>query len=186
VSNEGCDDDNQTNGDGCSASCAIESGYTCAGTPSACSGICGDGLIRGSETCDDGATSGGDGCSSACTREGGWDCSGEPTVCTCAIAGDFQPAEGYKIPQALQLDASLSYSGCGLPLQYFWDCQSDAYAATCPDFLAAANSNGNTNAAPVLNLQEYELVIVDLTICFAGTSTCAPRIEHVYIGTSVH
>lgn len=49
---EACDDGNDTNGDGCSASCASEAGWTCAFTPSVCSPICGDGMIRGGEQCD--------------------------------------------------------------------------------------------------------------------------------------
>lgn len=35
--NESCDDTNTDNGDGCSSSCAIESGYSCNGEPSQCS-----------------------------------------------------------------------------------------------------------------------------------------------------
>jgi len=33
---EQCDDGNFNNGDGCSSSCVIESGYECSGTPSTC------------------------------------------------------------------------------------------------------------------------------------------------------
>jgi cysteine-rich repeat protein len=33
---ETCDDSNTASGDGCSSSCAIESGWTCSGTPSVC------------------------------------------------------------------------------------------------------------------------------------------------------
>ncbi len=33
---ENCDDGNNANGDGCSASCSIESGWTCGGTPTDC------------------------------------------------------------------------------------------------------------------------------------------------------
>ena len=184
ASNELCDDGNQADGDGCSASCAIETGFTCAGAPSGCIAICGDGLIRGTETCDDGGMSAGDGCSNTCGREGGWNCSGEPTACTCGVAADFQPAEGLKIPQALALDATGSYSGCGLPLQYFWFCESDT-STTCPDFNAAANSNGNTNATPTLDLGEFDIISIYLTVCIADTSTCAPRIWHVYEGAPV-
>lgn len=35
---EQCDDGNETNGDGCSVSCAIEPGWSCAGQPSVCTG----------------------------------------------------------------------------------------------------------------------------------------------------
>ena len=37
-SGETCDDGNTINGDGCSATCTIESGYSCSGTPSICTG----------------------------------------------------------------------------------------------------------------------------------------------------
>ena len=185
ASDEACDDGNQVDGDGCSAACAIETGFTCAGSPSVCTGICGDGLIRGAETCDDGGTSSGDGCSATCTLEGGWDCSGEPTVCTCSVHADLSPAEGLKIPQLLTQDATGSYSGCGLPLQYFWWCQSDCCPSDCADFLATANSNGNTNATPTLNIENNSVYEIRLTACIAGTSICAPQISHVYTGAKV-
>jgi cysteine-rich repeat protein len=79
---ETCDDDNTNNGDGCSSSCSIESGYSCSGTPSTCTVDCGDGLIRGSEECDDGDTSSNDGCDSSCDVESGWSCGGEPSSCS--------------------------------------------------------------------------------------------------------
>src|SRR6185369_17272216 len=184
ASNELCDDGGQADGDGCSASCTIESGYTCAGAPSACTGICSDGLIRGSETCDDGGTNGGDGCSSACAREGGWNCSGEPTVCTCGVFASLYPPSGLTIPQLLTLDASSSYSGCGLPLQYFWN----GFSHENPDFPAfnvAANSNGNTNAVVTWTLLEFDITSIRLTICIAGTSICAPEIFAYYEGAPV-
>ena len=34
--NEGCDDSNTNNGDGCSASCQIEDEWKCTGFPSVC------------------------------------------------------------------------------------------------------------------------------------------------------
>ncbi len=39
---EECDDNNVNNGDGCSSTCQIESGWTCTGEPSVCSEIPGD------------------------------------------------------------------------------------------------------------------------------------------------
>ena len=77
---EACDDNDTSGGDGCSASCTVETGYSCTGgsTSSAdtCSTICGDGRRVGSEACDDDDTSGGDGCSASCTVETGWSCTG--------------------------------------------------------------------------------------------------------------
>ena len=66
---ETCDDGNATAGDGCSDMCAIETGWTCSGTPSVCSTICGDSIIAGTEQCDDGNTAAGDGCSATCQIE---------------------------------------------------------------------------------------------------------------------
>ncbi|MBV8760464.1 MAG: DUF4215 domain-containing protein [Deltaproteobacteria bacterium] len=56
---EQCDDGNTTSGDGCSATCTIE-------TPA---NVCGDGHVGGTEQCDDGNTTSGDGCSSTCHAE---------------------------------------------------------------------------------------------------------------------
>lgn len=48
---EACDDANQINGDGCSATCTVEPGYSCAGSPSVCTtGNCMDGIKNGTET----------------------------------------------------------------------------------------------------------------------------------------
>jgi cysteine-rich repeat protein len=78
---EACDDGNTAAGDGCSATCTVESGYSCSGEPSSCSEVCGDGLVVGAEGCDDGGTAAGDGCSATCTVEDGYTCVAEPSVC---------------------------------------------------------------------------------------------------------
>lgn len=67
-SGETCDDGNTANGDGCSSVCAIESGYACTGTPSACynctNGVCTAGDIASTqctdvnEDCENNCTSG--------------------------------------------------------------------------------------------------------------------------------
>src|SRR5690606_7826353 len=48
---EGCDDGNDEDGDGCTATCTVEEGWTCTGAQG-CTPICGDGLILGDEECD--------------------------------------------------------------------------------------------------------------------------------------
>lgn len=50
---EVCDDGNPDAGDGCSDTCVVEPGWTCAAPGTPCVEICGDGLVVGSETCDD-------------------------------------------------------------------------------------------------------------------------------------
>lgn len=87
---ETCDDGNTDAGDGCSATCTVEDGYTCTGTPSVCTDdsvpppvpVCGDAKVDTGEACDDGNTTAGDGCSATCTVESGWACTGNPSVCT--------------------------------------------------------------------------------------------------------
>jgi cysteine-rich repeat protein len=55
---EQCDDGNNNNGDGCSASCAVEPCFQCVGEPSACTPLpsgtaCDDGVFcNGADTCD--------------------------------------------------------------------------------------------------------------------------------------
>ena len=71
-------------GDGCSSSCAVESGWTCAGgTPTVednCTEICGDGRVFGRYFCDDGNLVNGDGCNSLCNIENGYTCGGGNTT----------------------------------------------------------------------------------------------------------
>jgi cysteine-rich repeat protein len=92
---EGCDDGNSTTGDGCSAICGTEPGWTCTGSPSTCTRNCGNGTVNPGETCDDGDTTSGDGCSATCSVESGWVCTGAPSVCTPKCGnGVVTPAEG--------------------------------------------------------------------------------------------
>ncbi|UJR84714.1 nidogen-like domain-containing protein [Sandaracinus amylolyticus] len=57
-----CDDGGDADGDGCSALCFVESGFTCTGSPSVCTEIgeepvCGNRAIEAGEECDDGTES---------------------------------------------------------------------------------------------------------------------------------
>ena len=78
---EACDDANLAAGDGCDAFCAVETGYTCTGSPSACATTGGDGVVAGDEACDDGNTTPGDGCDATCAVEDGYTCDGAPSAC---------------------------------------------------------------------------------------------------------
>ncbi|CAK9082964.1 unnamed protein product [Durusdinium trenchii] len=74
VPSEGCDDGNTKDGDGCSSSCIVETGYVCYGGNSSHADsckmtVCGDGVVEGAEECDDFNDFGGDGCSAVCLRE---------------------------------------------------------------------------------------------------------------------
>ncbi len=88
---EACDDGDLVSGDGCSASCEIEAGFTCpgrgaigsgagdAGAPAPsepgalggpCVAICGDGVVQAAELCDDGNGVNGDACDIDCIPRG--------------------------------------------------------------------------------------------------------------------
>ena len=71
---EVCDDGNTATGDGCSATCTIESGYIC--TPLGCEPAyyCNDGYIDTVEQCQDGNSVTGDGCN-MCAIETGYMCT---------------------------------------------------------------------------------------------------------------
>ena len=106
---EACDDGNTTAGDGCSATCVVESGYSCSPTtvgsgPSICTlnPVCGNGTVSGTEICDDGNTASGDGCSATCTIESGYKCLNGPAAgpCTSGGPGSVVPVCGNGIVQA--------------------------------------------------------------------------------------
>ena len=115
---EECDDGNEADGDGCSSSCVVESGFLCRNPktadktadrgPTVCRNVkCGDGFVDGSndgsriEECDDGNEADGDGCSAACVLEDGYICTtqnqehgsegilaSERSSCTAVVCGD--------------------------------------------------------------------------------------------------
>lgn len=81
-STEDCDDGNTLSGDGCSATCSVESGWSCSGQPSTCTitSTCGDGVTTGGEQCDLGAANGApDACCNA-------DCTLRSAAYTCRPA----------------------------------------------------------------------------------------------------
>ena len=128
---EGCDDANTTAGDGCSAACEIESGWSCPTPGAACSEICGDGLVVGAESCDDGNTTPGDGCDATCTVETGWSCP--PATSCMPVCGDGLTVGGEACD-----DAGESAS-----------CDADCTPAVCGDGTANATAgepcdDGNT------------------------------------------
>jgi hypothetical protein len=107
-----------------------------------------------------------------------------PTVTStsvyCTVQPDLQPAEGLKIPQLLTLDATGSNSTCGVPQHYEWLCQSDT-SINCPQFVSDANDGGKyDDPTPTLNLQEFDIIDIKLIVCAQGS--CAPPVEHVYVG----
>ncbi len=87
---EACDDGNTIDGDGCSADCSsvdgLANGSNCSANgnascasgvcdateaPDTCepAGVCGNGIVDGTDACDDGNTVAGDGCDAVCVVE---------------------------------------------------------------------------------------------------------------------
>ncbi|CAI2384176.1 unnamed protein product [Moneuplotes crassus] len=102
-----CDDGNTSSNDGCSSTCAIESGWICSGgttsTADTCSDDCGDGKVMDVQAgyCDDNNNNDGDGCNSTCAVETYWTCTSgsSTTASSCSdICGDgrsMDPVSGY-------------------------------------------------------------------------------------------
>ncbi|MDY0004206.1 MAG: hypothetical protein RBU30_23100 [Polyangia bacterium] len=75
---EECDDGGNSNGDGCSALCRIEAGWSCAGEPSVCASGCGNGVCYAPE----GENSG------SCPEDCGWSQLAAGQAHTCGVKGD--------------------------------------------------------------------------------------------------
>jgi fibro-slime domain-containing protein len=154
---ETCDDGQAvpTSGDGCSATCQLESGWQCLLPGVACTAAkCGDGLVAGTEECDDGNTANDDGCSSTCrlqttveitnptktkspkTTVHNWDCAYPAVplvpprqVCAKTVCGD-DVREGTE-----QCDDgnTSAFDGCSPSCQFEPQCPGGTCVARCGD-----------------------------------------------------
>jgi cysteine-rich repeat protein len=139
---ETCDDQNQTNGDGCSAACTVEAGYSCAGSPSVCTPVppvCGNGLVEQGEICDDGDVTSGDGCSAACIVEAGYSCTGSPS--TCFDINECLVNNGGCSPNATCTNTVGSYT-CACNPGYVGDGITCSQVATCMDGIKNGTETG--------------------------------------------
>ena len=129
---EECDDGETADGDGCSASCAIEHGYDCSGAPSVCSTTCGDGEVAGAEECDDGGTADGNGCSASCVIEHGYACAGEPSACS-ASCGDGEIGGVEECDDGGTVDGNGCSASCAV--EHGYDCSGEpsVCSTTCGD-----------------------------------------------------
>ena len=140
---------NVTPGDGCSATCVLESGWTCVGGPSTCTTTCGDGIPAGAEACDDAPPAdSGDGCSATCTVEAGYACTGTPSTCT-ASCGDGIRAGAEACDDAAPAEDG---DGCSATcaIESGWTCTGSApstCATTCGDGIRAG-TEACDDAAP--------------------------------------
>jgi len=86
-SGEQCDDGDLEDGDGCSATCAVEAGFVCTvvGQPCELVEYCGDGFLRAGEQCDDGNASPIDGCNGSCVISANFICPTPGQLCQSTI-----------------------------------------------------------------------------------------------------
>jgi cysteine-rich repeat protein len=128
--NDACDDGNTEPNDGCSATCRVESGWTCDEV--GCTEICEDGLVVGDEAmaggCDDGNATLADGCSN-CVVDSSYSCAGQPSMCakTCGN-GEIEGAEGCDDGNTMAGDGC---TACAVETGY--ECDNSQHPSTCAD-----------------------------------------------------
>ena len=150
---EDCDDGNAIAGDGCDATCKIESGYTCVlpGTKCKLIPFCGDKKIDLDigESCDDGNKTSGDGCSATCSVEPDWSCPtpGSPCVFTVAC-GDGKVGTGESCDDGNKKSGDGCSAAC--KLETGWICPVPAtacVAAKCGDGVIAGGEECDDGGA---------------------------------------
>lgn len=115
-STEACDDDDLDPGDGCSATCTIEPGYTCTGSPSVCTDV--DECAMGTDTCSDNASCQNTAGSFTCACNSGYE--GDGMTCTdvdeCATETDTcdDNATCTNTPGTFTCACNDGYSGDGM------------------------------------------------------------------------
>lgn len=99
-------------GNGCSAACKVESGWTCpqAGVCFA-NPACGDSIVQAGEGCD--PPNVGNGCSAGCKVEGGWTCVGlGPSTCVKPVCGNGVIDPGEQCDDKTNTATQDGCSGC--------------------------------------------------------------------------
>ena len=189
---EACDDGNSNNGDGCSSTCTVETGYGCTGgtptTADSCIIVCGDGNLDPSEDCDDGNAVDNDGCSS-CAIDEDHTCTRSPSTSpdTCSHKcgnGLSDPLGSYS--EACDDSNIVSGDGCSSTCTI-----EDAY--TCPTTGAACvHKCGNGQLDPSLSYSEEcddgnlnnsdgcsnTCIVEDAYTCTGGTVSSADTCTH--------
>jgi fibro-slime domain-containing protein len=122
---EQCDDFNAMSGDGCSASCQLETGFVCPRVGAPCIHLvyCGDGVVEPPEQCDDGNSIPGDGCSGTCQTEPNFVCTTPGQLCTSTIICGDGVVEGN---EACDDGTTTGTAGCSA------DCSQVNPGWTCP------------------------------------------------------
>jgi len=160
---EGCDDGAARDGDGCSAACAIEAGFSCTDEPSQCR-RCGDGVIQPGETCDDANIVAGDGCSETCAIEPGYVCNASG----CRGCGNRVREDD----EACDDGSARGSGGClGCRVRFGFECSGAlGEESTCTRQRFRAISAGNRHTC---GIREDGEVICTGTHLYPGTSSAS-------------
>eukprot|EP00736_Rhodelphis_marinus_P003364 Rmarinus@m.28871 len=180
---ENCDDGNRDDGDGCSACCVIETGYTCAPAanvlvadtivdgdfgPSTCVIACGDNVVEHSdvtgvyEECDDGNDDVDDGCVN-CHVEEGYVCEGSPSVCHAVSCGNGFVEENEECDDGNPFPRDGCYS-CRIETAYY--CEGSPSVCEC--FTGTrAHGDGTCSYADKLKLEVRKYDSDDCN-CYTG------------------
>ena len=163
-----CDDGNTDDGDGCAATCTVETGYECEGEPSDCwlPDVCGGGRVDGLEECDDGNTDADDGCSPMCSVEEGYICAGERSVCTPLVCGDDIIAHGEACDDGGTVDGDGCSATCAVELsdgtsttiENSLDSSDPVFERAAADCLSLA-SEVHHDVLPLVNVTESDLTV---------------------------
>lgn len=175
---ESCDDRGHTGGDGCSATCGIEPGWSCTGAPSVCRiPECGDGIVDAPvEECDDANGFNGDGCDFECLIEDDFGCVGAPSSCFPVVCGDAIIA----LSEGCEDGNTVSGDGCSDTCQIELEAGTVRTAtgsldAADPLFARPSQTCGAGSAAPSHHYDAYWVrnpgsapLTVDVAVAFDG------------------
>ncbi len=151
---EECDDGNDESGDGCSATCKVETGFACKPDEdgrSICDPLkCGNEAHDAGEECDDGNLINGDGCSKLCFIERGYICdnSKTPSECTQSCGnGRIDTVSGEKCDDGGTEPGDGCSANCQIENGWMFNDDGELVARTCGDgFVAGTEECDDGNA----------------------------------------